>query len=198
MDLITAAKRVLGEWLRAEGASGLEDARADRVVFVRGEVFLDVYYLDKEDPPPHSLVVAVGLRADGVLRGVGLWRLLDDVPPYWDWRFSTQEELEAALTRLRDDVLMPNADRIWRDPDGLARAWEIQRAEVEREYVGHERERLLAGARAAFTAGRYSEARDAYVLAGEPLSATDAHRLRIARRQVGTDVVHLDGTSGDG
>lgn len=185
MDLLLAVRRVLGELLRDEGFTSPVAPRPGRVTADRGRVVLEMYYLD-EEPPPRSLVVALGVREDRAKeRGVGLWWLLGDVaPPYDAWTFDTQETLEAAVTRVRDEVLTPFAAPLWRDETALGLRVDEHSRELQVEYEAGERARLLASARRAFDAGHHQEARDGFILAGD-LSPVDAKRLQLARRALG-------------
>ena len=88
------------------------------ILFAQDNVFIRLEYWP-EDEPRFVMQGAIGfirpgraLNGSRLFDGVALWRFVPDWAPH-RWTFSNGQQLEVALTTIRDHLLEPIARPIW-------------------------------------------------------------------------------------
>lgn len=147
-----------------------------------------------EDIPKYRLQIGVGLvsNTEAYQREatLGLWYLIptdDTSAAYWDWTWSSPDELATVVTRVRDQVFSVYVIPLIENPDLIRKAslrrgkerlakHEVHAVEVKRKKAGD-----------AFAAGNFAEAIRIYRELQEiDMSPSDAKRLEIALKRVGS------------
>lgn len=128
-------RRVLGRYLEANGFTEKGLNEIEGLVFSRFGVFLEISY--ELEMVPQALTMALGVGDKKYDEGghpccVPYWYLLPrDRPEHRgeSVRFETEAELEALLTRFRDQFLEPYAKPVWLNLDSLEKGIANFRAE---------------------------------------------------------------------
>lgn len=129
-------RRILSEYLEAQGFVERELTPVGGIVYRRFEVFLEVSY-EPDTCPNYSPTIVLGIGpgkydAGGRPGGVPFWFVIPDSLPernYTFWTFKTEGDLEAVLARIKDALLEPHARPLWQDVDQLEKYIASFRAE---------------------------------------------------------------------
>lgn len=182
-----AVRTVLGDYLAAEGFADPTTARTGGVIFHDGVVMLR---FRRADPDSFDVQVSVGQRrTSDIVDWVRVARLSPEASiaqACWSWELPEQPSLEAALARLRADVLAPHVAAFWRDPRRLAPVFEEQDREHERRFRAGREQHNLRAARESFQHGRFQEA-EQYFDRLDRLSDSDQTRRDIAHEAAQRD-----------
>src|SRR5262245_16305299 len=168
--------------------------RADEtgcLVYRRGRCFIEVHYYP-EDRPSYAPMVTIGLDRGVSSRArtgaIGLWYAVPkevEAHEYGGWRFSNAEELRAAMTRIRDEVVKVHARPLWENPKRLAALIDQRLAEAKLERNAEILKRKKAEAEAAFQLRDYAKAAALYgVLPEAGLSALERKRFAYAKKRL--------------
>ena len=168
--------------------------RADEtgsLVYRRGHCFLEVHYYP-EERPSYAPMVTIGLvpRFSSRARSgaIGLWYAVPkgiEAHEYGAWRFSSAEELRAAMTRIRDEVVKVHARPLWENPKQLAALIDQRMAEAKSERNAEILRRKKADAEAAYQSRDYRKAAALYgVLPEAELSALECKRFAYAKKRL--------------
>lgn len=184
---------IIGLFLRREGFEHTQRTEVNGVVFRRGDCFVEVTYFP-EHSPTYEIMVNIGLGNEmcgprGELQGIGLWYAIPETHPFRRsfGTFSSKAELQAVLTRLRNEVFSTFAKPLWDDATKL-RGFVDQLVRSQAEQVRQQAlEDLRTGALDAFNDRNYTQAVELYQQIGRGLlSPTELKRLEIAQKRLGS------------
>jgi hypothetical protein len=129
-------RRVLSDYLEAEGFVEKEVTPVGGVVYRRFEIFLEISYeLQTCSNYSPTIVLGIGPRKydeGGRPRGVPFWYVIPNNLPersYTFWTFKTEADLESVLARIKDGLLEPHARPLWLNIDRLEKSITNFRAE---------------------------------------------------------------------
>ena len=193
---VEVCRRVLDQYLAALGFAFNEvGSTSTSVKYSKDDLYIEFSHWP-EDAPRYVVMSVLGLdnTRDGTLSypKVGLWYIVREKAleeERNDWDFSTSEELEAVLFRMRDEVLETYVRPLWDDRPSLLEI--IQQSEQEHKTIEKARmgeSKSVSQARAAFDEGNYSLALKLYrTVDPSILTKADLKRIDIAVEHVITE-----------
>ena len=184
------SRKVFDDYLKGHGFGHGQADQTGSLTYRRERTFLQIHYY-VEDSPNYSPMVTLGRVRNAWLRPVfdriGLWYAIpsDDAEArdYELWRFSDAEQLEAALTRIRREVIEVYARPLWEHPQQLSALIRTRHGEVEAERQTDMVKSKKAEAERAFRAADYRLAATLYGELGESsLSELERKRYELSRK----------------
>ena len=160
---IETSKKILDGFFQKYGFC-FDETNEDKIVYYKDNIFIEFYYYP-EDAPNYSLIIGIGfIKNDKGLtgyEGVGLWNVIHqqgDLINYKDRMFSSREELERNLIRIRNEIIPKYAKLLWENPNKLKNVIDEQLNRNNSKYRKQNRTQKLRQAKKAFRSGLYKEA----------------------------------------
>lgn len=115
-----ATRHVFDEWFAARKVRLTREKPAGPVWYESeaGVIVEFTYYY--EDSPRYAPLVNIGVMRDSVFLAAGLWAILPPGSPlseYYHWTFSNAEQLEASLSRIRDEIMPVYVEPLLSQPE---------------------------------------------------------------------------------
>lgn len=184
-------RKIFDSFLGGYGFINSEADETGSVTYFKNNCFLNIYYYP-EDNPNYSPMIRIGFVKKSEdppsiqFEGIGLWYAIPESVKsrdYGNWTFSTSEELEKALLRIRDEVISVYAQPLWEEPQNLRLLVNKRKKDIEEEYKANILRKKKIEAQNAFRTGNYEEALKIYSeIDRADLSTTDLKRFNIAQK----------------